>query len=191
MNLDQTLKEIDRAHAMGIEVFVIDAGWFKKTGDWEVNKELFPDELKQVKGKISGYGMKLGLWFNPTVAALSSAMYTRNLTNRMSRNGTYGEPSEIWETEQSVGMCLVSSYWEDYANKLIALTKELTVTYFKWDAIGQYGCNDSVMPFYNPSIWPGLLIRFVKKHLNLFLILILLKMGAVWDYSFYQQVNIL
>ena len=34
MNLDQTLEEIDRAHTMGIEVFVIDAGWFKKTGDW-------------------------------------------------------------------------------------------------------------------------------------------------------------
>jgi alpha-galactosidase len=143
MNLDQTLKEIDRAHAMGIEVFVIDAGWFKKTGDWEVNKQFFPDELKQVKAKIDGYGMKLGLWFNPTVAALSSSMYKNNLVNRMSRNGNYGEAREIWETEESVGMCLVSAYWEDFANKLITLTKELGVSYFKWDAIGQYGCNDA------------------------------------------------
>jgi alpha-galactosidase len=92
MNLDQTLKEIDRAHAMGVDVFVIDAGWFKKTGDWAVNKELFPDELKQVRSKLEGYGMKLGLWFNPTVAALSSDMYKRNISNRMSQNGKTGDP---------------------------------------------------------------------------------------------------
>jgi len=143
MNLDQTLKEIDRAHAMGIEVFVIDAGWFKKTGDWEVNKAFFADELTQVRAKLEGYGMKLGLWFNPTVAALSSNMYKRNINNCMSRNGNVGEPREIWETEESVGLCVVSPYWEDFANRLIELTKGLGVSYFKWDAIGQYGCDDA------------------------------------------------
>lgn len=143
MNLDVTLKEIERAHAMGIEVYVIDAGWFNKTGDWEVNKKFFPDELKQVKAKLDQYHMKLGLWFNPTVAALTSDMYKRNLNNRMSYNGKYGDPREIWETEESTGLCLVSPYWEDFANKLIALSKSLGVTYFKWDAIGQYGCNDA------------------------------------------------
>ena len=142
MNLDWTLNEIGRAHAMGIEVFVLDAGWFKKTGDWEVNKDFFSDELKQVKAKLDSYGMKLGLWFNPTGAALSSNMYKNNISNQMSFNGKYNEPHEIWETEKSVDMCLVSSYWEDFANKLISLTKQIGVSYFKWDAIGQYGCND-------------------------------------------------
>jgi alpha-galactosidase len=52
MNLDQTLKEIDRAHAMGIEVFVLDAGWFQKTGDWEANYQFFPDSLKQLKRRL-------------------------------------------------------------------------------------------------------------------------------------------
>lgn len=89
MNLNWTLKEIDRAHAMGIEVYVLDAGWFNKTGDWEVNKTFFPDELKQVKAKLDQYGMKLALWFNPVVAAASSNMYEKNLKNRMSWNGKY------------------------------------------------------------------------------------------------------
>ncbi|MEP7230196.1 MAG: alpha-galactosidase [Ginsengibacter sp.] len=143
MNLQQTLKEIDQAHAMGVEVFVLDAGWFIKTGDWEVNTTFFPDSLKQVRAKLEGYGMKLGLWFNPTVAAVSGDMYQQNLPNRMSYNGRQGEPAEIWETEKSVGLCLVSSYWEEFADKLISLTKTLGVSYFKWDAIGQYGCNDA------------------------------------------------
>jgi len=143
MNLNQTLKEIDQAHAMGVEVYVLDAGWFIKTGDWEVNTTFFPDSLKQVRAKLEGYGMKLGLWFNPKVAAVSSNMYNQNMANRMSYNGKQDEPFEIWETERSVGLCMVSSYWEKFADKLINLTKTLGVSYFKWDAIGQYGCNDA------------------------------------------------
>jgi alpha-galactosidase len=99
--------------------------------------------LNQIKAKLNAYGMKLGLWFNPTVAAVSSEMYARNKSNRMSWNGKYGDPHPIWETEESVGLCLVSPYWQDFADKLIALSKTLGVTYFKWDAIGQYGCNDA------------------------------------------------
>jgi alpha-galactosidase len=143
MNLDWTLKEIDKAHLMGIEVYVLDAGWYIKTGDWEVNKTFFPDELQQIKAKLDGYKMKLGLWFNPTVAALSSKMLAQNKQNEMTFNGKKGDPFPIWETENSVGICLVSSYWEDYADKLIELVKKYGVTYFKWDAIGQYGCNDA------------------------------------------------
>lgn len=143
MNLDWTLMEIEQAHRMGIEVFVIDAGWFVKTGDWDVNKTFFPDGLKEVKARLDKYGMKLGLWFNPTVAALTSEMYNKNIMNRMSWNGKHGQPTQIWETEESVGICVVSAYWEDFAAKLVDLSRTLGVTYFKWDAIGQYGCNDA------------------------------------------------
>lgn len=38
-------------------------------------------------------------------------------------------------------MCLASDYTEYFIKKLINLNKELGVTYFKWDAISQYGCN--------------------------------------------------
>jgi alpha-galactosidase len=57
-------------------------------------------------------------------------------------NGSKGNPWPIWETEESYGMCLVSPYRDAFADKLIQLNKELGVTYFKWDAIGQYDCND-------------------------------------------------
>jgi len=142
MNLDFTLAEIDRAAAMGIEVFVIDTGWYLKTGDWEVNKDFFPDELKQIKAKLDSYGMKLGLWFNPTMAALSSRTLAKNEPSRMTMNGKNIDPLEIWETEASVGLCLVSPYWEVYANRLISLIDQLGVTYFKLDGVQQYGCND-------------------------------------------------
>ena len=47
----------------------------------------------------------------------------------------------MWETEASYGMCLVTRYWEAFADELIRLVKDLGVTYFKWDAVGQHGCN--------------------------------------------------
>ncbi|HAH54916.1 MAG TPA: hypothetical protein DCM02_06440 [Flavobacterium sp.] len=143
MNLKQTLEEIEQAHKMGIDVYVLDAGWFLKTGDWTVNtsEKFFPDTLKQAVGLIKKYNMKLGLWFNPTMAALSSKMLERNKNYRTSIDGNQSAPDKVWETEESVPLCLVSQYWKDYSDVLIQLVKEYGVTYFKWDAIWQGDCD--------------------------------------------------
>ncbi len=142
MTLERMLKEIDVAHQMGIEVFVIDAGWFEKTGDWLPSMKRFPDGLLTVSKTLKEKGMKLGLWFNPTVAAVTSNMLKNNREYVRTMNGSEGKPWKIWETEESYGMCLVSPYRDAFADELIRLNKELGVTYFKWDAIGQYECND-------------------------------------------------
>lgn len=141
MNEARMLAEIDVAYQMGLDVFVIDTGWYEKTGDWHVSRPRFPRGLGPIKAKLDGYGMKLGLWFNPTVAAVSSEMHQQYSDCLMTANGKPRDPHEIWETEASQGLCLVSRYGEAFADKLIALHRELGVTYFKWDAIGQYGCD--------------------------------------------------
>ena len=142
MNEDHILKEIDVAHRMGIDVFVLDTGWYEKTGDWAVSTARFPNQLKNVKARLDAYGMKLGLWFGPTSAAVSSKAVREHPQWRMSWNGKIGEPREIWETEKSYEMCMVSGYADYFADELIRLAKEVGVSYFKWDAISQYGCND-------------------------------------------------
>ena len=142
MNEDRILKEIDVAHRMGVDVFVLDTGWYEKTGDWTVSSKRFPDGLRSVKQKLDGYGMKLGLWFGPTTAAASSRVVREHPEWRRSWNGKVAEPQEVWETEKSYKMCMVSGYADVFADELIRLAKEVGVTYFKWDAIAQYGCND-------------------------------------------------
>ena len=139
MNLATTLAEIDVAHRMGVEVFVLDTGWYEKTGDWRVSRERFPDGLRQVKERLDRYGMKLGLWFNPTAAALSSDMLARNRANAMASGGKPLPANPIWETEASRPLSLVSPYWRDFADELIRLNREVGVTYFKWDAVDQHG----------------------------------------------------
>ena len=141
MRLQYTLDEIETAYKMGVEVYVLDVGWFLRTGDWEVNKEFFPDGLQKVAETLKAKGMKLGLWFNPKAAAVQSRMLERNKQFQMSYDGKFGDPIPIWDTEESVDVCLVSDYWTDFAKELTRLIKETGVSYFKWDAIGQYGCN--------------------------------------------------
>ncbi|CAG5008917.1 hypothetical protein DYBT9275_04384 [Dyadobacter sp. CECT 9275] len=142
MNLEYTLKEIDRASDMGIEVYVIDAGWFDKTGDWGIHPKNFPDGFRQIRRKAEGYGMKLGVWMDPEKAAVSSRALQQNKKYLKTSNGKHGQPSPVWETEESVDMCPVSPYWEYYAAELIRLYKETGIHYFYLDGVGQTGCDD-------------------------------------------------
>jgi alpha-galactosidase len=155
MNEARILQEIDVAHAMGIDVFVLDTGWYEKTGDWEVSGKRFPHGLAPIRARLDQYGMKLGLWFNPTASALTSRMYLEQRAAVMSRNGREGQPSEIWETEASQTMCLVSRYSDAFADKIIQVAKETGARYFKWDAIGQYGCDSGSHDHGSPSTPPA------------------------------------
>ncbi len=145
MNLKQTLAEIEKLHKTGVDVYVLDAGWFLKTGDWMVNtsENFFPDSLLQVTALIKKYNMQLGLWFNPTLAALSSKVLNDNRECRSRRDGKLQADFPVWETENSVNMCLVSEFWKDFADEMIRLSKELNVTYFKWDGVDQGDCDAS------------------------------------------------
>jgi alpha-galactosidase len=148
MNNKRLLAEIDAAYKMGVEVFVVDTGWYEKTGDWPVSRVRFPDGLKAIRERLDSYGMKLGLWFGPRSAAVSSNMLKTHRDCVMSFRGEERKPSPVWETEVSYSMCLVSRYREAFAERLIQLHRELGVTYFKWDAVDQYGCDD-------PRHWHG------------------------------------
>jgi alpha-galactosidase len=142
MNYDRIMKEIEVAHKMGVEVYVIDAGWFNQTGDWRVNTSFFPDTLREVSRKLREYNMKLGLWFSPTQASENSSILKEHPEYRMSLNGKVDGPYNVWETPLSYNVCIESPYWEYFADQLIKLYNETGVTYFKWDAVYQYGCND-------------------------------------------------
>ncbi len=61
-----------RAAKLGVELFVIDDGWFGKRntdhaglGDWVVNPAKFPNGLKPLISYVNGLGMDFGLWVEP------------------------------------------------------------------------------------------------------------------------------
>ena len=142
MNEARMLEEIEVAHRMGVEVFVLDAGWYGKAGDWNVSSERFPNGLKTAKAKLDSYGMKLGLWFGPSEAETSSQVVREHPEWRMSNDGVVLKPRNDWGPQKNVEMCLVSGYADALADRLIRVAHETGVTYFKWDGVDQYGCSD-------------------------------------------------
>jgi alpha-galactosidase len=140
MSQERMIAEIEAAHRMGIQVFVIDTGWYQKTGDWEPSLERFPNGLQDIRALLESKGMKLGLWFNPTVAARSSSAWKERPDWQMSWKGE-ASFHPIWETEESTGFCLCSGWAEWYVEAAVRLHHELGVTYLKWDAVHQLGCD--------------------------------------------------
>ena len=71
-----------KAKNIGIELFVLDDGWFKNRdddtkalGDYEINKKKLPRGLDSLAKKINGLGMKFGLWFEPEMVSVDSDLF--------------------------------------------------------------------------------------------------------------------
>ena len=71
-----------RAKKLGIEMFVLDDGWFGQRnndhaglGDWVVNKKKLPGGIVSLSKKIHRMNMKFGLWFEPECVNEDSDLY--------------------------------------------------------------------------------------------------------------------
>ena len=70
------------AHDMGVELFVMDDGWFGKRdddnsglGDWFANEEKLGCTLRELGEKITATGMQFGVWFEPEMVSEDSDLY--------------------------------------------------------------------------------------------------------------------
>lgn len=80
---EEKLKAIAKdASKLGIELLVLDDGWFGKRnsdncslGDWYVNQEKLPGGLKSLANAVNEYGMGFGLWFEPEMVSPDSELY--------------------------------------------------------------------------------------------------------------------
>ena len=77
------IKEIAReATNLGMELFVLDDGWFGKRdddnsslGDWFVNEEKLKGGLNKLATEINEMGLQFGLWFEPEMVSPISELY--------------------------------------------------------------------------------------------------------------------
>lgn len=66
---------------VGVELFVLDDGWFGKRtefsglGDWFVDKSKLPNGVKGLADKINAMGMKFGIWIEPEMVNEDSELY--------------------------------------------------------------------------------------------------------------------
>ncbi|MGW6400320.1 alpha-galactosidase [Streptomyces sp. NPDC055134] len=72
----------ERAAGLGVELFVVDDGWFggrtsdrAGLGDWHPNPERFPHGLGPLVNEIRRLGMRFGLWVEPEMTNPDSDLY--------------------------------------------------------------------------------------------------------------------
>lgn len=71
-----------RAAAIGVELFVVDDGWFGTRtsdraglGDWAPNPDRFPAGLKPLADRVRSLGMQFGIWVEPEMVNPDSELY--------------------------------------------------------------------------------------------------------------------
>ena len=81
-NEQKILEIAKKAKALGIELMVLDDGWFGKRdsdnsslGDWTADRCKLPEGIEGLADKVTAMGMKLGLWFEPEMVSEDSDLY--------------------------------------------------------------------------------------------------------------------
>lgn len=79
---DKILQIAQTAAELGIELFVLDDGWFgardddhRSLGDWYVNTRKLPHGLSGIAEKVNALGLQFGLWFEPEMISPDSDLY--------------------------------------------------------------------------------------------------------------------
>ncbi len=132
--------EMDHAAAMGVELFVVDAGWYAGAGaadlfdfdsglgSWEPDSARFPEGLRPLTDYAHSLGMKFGLWVEPERVNLSligpPGVEEPWLAKR---DGAYGN-------ERVAQICLGGAAGRQWVlDRLTALVDDVQPDYLKWD----------------------------------------------------------
>ena len=131
------LHEIGQAASKcGIEMFVLDDGWFGKRdndcsslGDWFENRSKLPDGLEGVAKSMNEMGLRFGLWFEPEMVSPESDLYRKHpdwCLHIPNRRRTVGRNQLILDYSRDE-VC-------EYIYTMIAdILRRVPVDYIKWD----------------------------------------------------------
>lgn len=84
-NEEKLLKFAANAKALGVELLMLDDGWFgernsdtSSLGDWFVNTQKFPQGLRPLIDRVHALEMKFGLWFEPEMISRRSELFRQH-----------------------------------------------------------------------------------------------------------------
>lgn len=133
---NQLLELAEKAQEVGVELFVLDDGWFGQRtndhaglGDWFVNPERLPQGLGSLAERIHGLGMKFGLWFEPEMVNKDSQLYRTHpdwLLAVPDRQPHHGRNQFVLDYSRPE---VVDEIFE----RLSAVIEEVQLDYIKWD----------------------------------------------------------
>lgn len=121
---------------LGIELFVLDDGWFGERnddtcglGDWFVNTKKIPSGLGKLSEQIHAEGLQFGLWIEPEMINRGTQLYREHpdwLIGDPNRNYSHGRNQYILDFSREE---VVDGIFQ----QLIKVLDDAQVDYIKWD----------------------------------------------------------
>ena len=141
VNEDAMVAEIDRAAALGVELFVLDAGWYTgagETGDfdfdsglgsWTADPGRFPSGLASLADYAHGVGLKFGLWIEPERVSLATVDKPG-----LAREAWLATHGNDYGSGLNAQICLAGAAGRKWVlDQLVALIELVHPDYLKWD----------------------------------------------------------
>lgn len=133
---EKLLSIAKKAKELGIELFVLDDGWFgertKETaglGDWYVNRNRLKNGISGLSRKIHDLGMMFGLWFEPEMVNKDSDLYRKHpdyIIETPKRHASHGRKQYVLDFSRKE---VVDNIYE----QLVKILDEGEIDYIKWD----------------------------------------------------------
>lgn len=135
-NADKIEQIASAGRDLGIELFVLDDGWFGKRnddttslGDWVVDKNKLPEGLEDLVKRVRNLDMQFGLWFEPEMISPDSDLYRHHpdwCLHVEGRRRTEGRQQLILDfSREEVG--------DAVADMVRSILQSAPITYVKWD----------------------------------------------------------
>lgn len=152
-NQDILVELFDGANKLGVDLFLLDDGWFgnkyprdaDKTalGDWQVDKKKLPGDIAYLVSEAGKKNLQFGIWLEPEMVSPKSELYEKHpdwilkLPNR----------EEAYSRNQLV-LDLINPKVQDFIYHMVndLVTKNPGIAFIKWD------CNRMLTNTYSPSL---------------------------------------
>ena len=135
-NEEKLLAMARKAHELGVELFVLDDGWFGKRnddtaglGDWFCNLEKIPSGIEGLSRKMEEIGLKFGLWVELEMVNKDSDLYRAHPDWMIQAPGRYhcqARHQHVLDFSRQE----VVDHIHDMIAKILAASK---ISYVKWD----------------------------------------------------------
>ena len=136
INESKLLKLAKEGKDVGIELFVMDDGWFgernddkRSLGDWYVNEKKLPGGIERLCNKVNALGLDFGIWVEPEMVNVDSNLYREHPEWVME---IPGKPHSEGRTQRILD--LANPAVVDYlAEKMGDIFACANIAYVKWD----------------------------------------------------------
>lgn len=133
---DKLMPIVERAKELGIEMFVLDDGWFghrdddrSSLGDWFVDEKKFNHGIAGFAKRVHDLDMKFGLWFEPEMISIDSKLYQTHpewMIKTPGRGQTPGRHQFVLDMSRKEVV--------DYLFELMShIIQDAKLDYIKWD----------------------------------------------------------